>query len=140
MNDELKREIILDNYQNPFNKVETLEGDYDLITANITSCIDNFDIFLKIEDKILKEVYFKGEGCAISTASMSILLKSIINKEVNFIINFITNFQNMVNQLNYDEELLNEAIVFDNIYKQRSRIKCATLPYESLLNYLKERK
>ena len=56
MDNELRREIIMDNYMYPYNKeVPTDKNDYIKVNSNNESCIDNIDIYLKIEDNIIKK-------------------------------------------------------------------------------------
>ena len=55
MDRDLKRSIILDNYQNP-NMKHTSNEDYVKINTRNVSCIDNLDIYLKIENDIIKDV------------------------------------------------------------------------------------
>lgn len=131
MDKELKRQIMLEHYTNPFNKAKKGEG-YIKENANNISCIDNIDLYLKIENNVIKEAYFDGEACAISTSSTSIMLKNIIGKSIDEVLNYIDNFENMVYEKEYDKEILKEAIVYDEIYKQESRKTCATLPYVAL--------
>ena len=136
MDTEFKREIILDNFQKPFNKNGNDDLNYMKINSNNESCIDNIDIYVDIEDDIIKDIRFNGEACAISTASTSIMLKNIINKSVVDAKKYIENFMNMVNEKEYSEEELNEAIAFDEIYKQQNRKTCVTLPYVGILKIL----
>src|SRR5574344_1279427 len=112
MNPELKREIILDNYTSPFHKETKTEGFIKENAANL-SCIDNINIFIKIENN-------KIIGMTLEEAN-----------------NFITNFENMINEKPYDKDILGEAIVFDEIYKQESRKTCATLSYRGLDKIIK---
>ena len=65
MDRDLKRSIILDNYQNP-NMKHTSNEDYVKINTRNVSCIDNLDIYLKIEDNIIKDISFEGEACVTS--------------------------------------------------------------------------
>lgn len=136
MDTEFKREIILDNFQRPFNKDGTDDLNYTKINSNNESCIDNIDIYVDIKDGIIKDIRFNGEACAISTASTSIMLKNIINKSVVDAKKYIENFMNMVNEKEYCEKELNEAIAFDEIYKQQNRKTCVTLPYVGILKIL----
>ncbi|MDD2409136.1 MAG: SUF system NifU family Fe-S cluster assembly protein [Bacilli bacterium] len=131
MNTELKRQIMLDNYSNPFHK-ETKDKDYIKTNANNISCIDDINLFLKIENDIIIDAYFDGEACAISTSSTSIMLKNIINKNINDVKEYINNFENMIYEKEYNKDILKEALVYDEIYKQENRKTCATLPYEAL--------
>jgi len=129
MDTEFKKEIILDNYKNPFNKNGSDDLNYEKVNSNNISCIDNIDLYFDIKDNIIKDIRFNGEACAISTASTSIMLKNIIGKSITDAKTYIDNFLNMVNELEYDEELLGEGIAFDEIYKQANRKNCVTLPY-----------
>ena len=129
MDTELRREIILDNYKYPFNKDGNDSFGYQKINANNVSCVDDIDLYVDIKDNIIKDIRFNGEACAISTASTSIMLKNIIGKSITDAKTYIDNFLNMVNELEYDEELLGEGIAFDEIYKQQNRKNCVTLPY-----------
>lgn len=138
MDSEFKKEIILDNYNNPFNKDGSDELNYEKINSNSVSCIDDIDLYILIEDKIIKDIHFNGEACAISTASTSIMLKNIIGKSVEDALKFINNFEAMVNENDYNEELLNEAIAFDEVYKQANRKTCVTLPYKGIKKILEK--
>ena len=61
MNKEIKREIILDNYQNPVNRGLIDDKTYILKNTNSDSCIDNIDLMLKIVDnKIVDAKVLKG--------------------------------------------------------------------------------
>ena len=136
MDNNMKRTIILDNYENPFNKGLTNNNDYVKINANNDSCIDNFDLELKLVDGIIKDIHFDGEGCAISTSSTSVLLKLVIGKTKEEALKIINEYENMINEKEYDESVLDEANAYSEIYKQPSRKKCALLSYVNLKEYL----
>ena len=138
MDSEFKKEIILDNYKNPFNKDGNDELNYEKTNSNNASCIDNIDLYCKIEDGIIKDIHFNGEACAISTASTSIMLKNIIGKTVKEAMDYINNFTNMVEEKEYNEEMLKEGIAFDEVYKQQNRKTCVTLPYTGIKKILEK--
>jgi len=131
MDPEIKREIMLDNYQNPFHKKTPSEG-FIKSNGNNISCIDDINIYIKLNNDNIEEAYFDGEACAISTSSASIMLKNIIGKKVSKVLKYLDNFEKMVNEEVYDDQDFGEAIVYDEIYKQESRKNCATLPYAAL--------
>lgn len=140
MDVETKREILFDNYTNPYNKVDSeLEG-YLKVNSNNESCIDNINIYMKLEDKIIKDIKFSGEACAISTASTSIMIKNMIGMSIDDAISYVNNFMNMINEEPYDDDHFDEALVFDETYKQASRKTCATLPYRGIIKLLEENK
>lgn len=138
MDSNTKREIILDNYSHPFNKgIENTEG-YIKVNSNNESCIDNIDLYLQIEDDIIKDIKFDGEACAISTASTSIMIKNMIGSSIDEVEKYIDNFEAMLNEETYEDINFNEAIVFDETYKQGNRRTCVTLPYKGIKKAIKE--
>jgi nitrogen fixation NifU-like protein len=64
---ETKKELIMEHYTHPLNRLTVTEKDFIKVNTNSESCIDNIDLFVKIEDGIIKDMYFNGEACAIST-------------------------------------------------------------------------
>lgn len=126
MDRDLKRSIILDNYQSPNNK-HTSDDSYFKINTRNVSCIDNLDIYLKIEDNIIKDISFEGEACVISISSTNILTNLLIGKTKEEGIYLIDNYLKMINEEEYDKDLLEELLAYEDIYKQPARKKCATL-------------
>lgn len=132
MDPALKREIMLDNYENPTNRGLIEDESYIKVNTNNESCIDNLDIMYKIEDGKLIDVRFDGEACAISTSATSIMIKTLIGKTKEEIIEIAKNYENMINEKEYDSSILGELVVYNEIYLQANRKKCALLPFESL--------
>ena len=138
MDNEIKREIIMENYLHPFNK-ETIDNqEYLKVNTNNESCIDNLDLQILIESGKIKDIKFNGEACAISTASTSIMIKELIGKDVKDAIKFIQEFDKMVNEEEYTSDILGESIVFDDIFKQKNRKNCALLPYKGMIKVLED--
>ncbi len=137
MDKDIKRSIILDNYQNPNNK-RVSGTDYIKINTRNVSCIDNLDIYLKIENDIIKDVSFEGEACVISISSTNILSNLLIGKTKEEGIYLIDNYLKMINEEEYDKEVLKELLVFDDTSRQPSRIKCATLSANGIKKFLEE--
>jgi len=136
MDSNLRREIILDNYQNPMNRGLVNDDSYLRENTNNESCIDNLDIMMKVEDGIIKDIVFDGEACAISTSATSVMIRSLIGKSVDEAKNIILNYQNMIDEKEYDKELLGELNVYDEIYKQPNRKTCALLPSNAISQML----
>lgn len=136
MDNNIKRTIILDNYENPYNKGLTNDSSFYVVNANNESCIDNLDLEIKIENGIISDMHFDGEACAISTSSTSILLKLIIGKTIDEAINIINEYENMIDEKEYNADILEEAVVYSDTYKQPSRKKCALLSYQAIKDYL----
>lgn len=140
MDKEIRREIILDNYQNPVNRGLKEDDSYILKNTNNDSCIDNIDMMMKIENDIVVDAVFDGEACAICTSATSIMIKTLIGKTVKEAEEIIKNYQNMINEEEYDNNLLGELNVYDEIYMQPNRKTCALLPSRAVINIIKEYK
>ncbi len=128
MDSNLRREIILENYQEPLNRGLVEDESYLKVNTNSESCIDNLDFMMKIEDNVIKDIRFDGEACAISTSASSIMIQTLIGKTVKEAKDILNNYKNMIQEKEYDEKLLGELIVYDEISKQPNRINCALLP------------
>jgi nitrogen fixation NifU-like protein len=127
MDSNLRRSIILDNYNNPNNRQRHDNDDYIKNNSRNISCIDNIDVYVKIEDNTIKDITYEGEACAISISSSSIISNLLKDKTLEQAKEIINNYYNMIEEKEYNKELLEEANVFDEIYKQPSRKMCATL-------------
>ena len=140
MDSNLRREIIVDNYQNPTNKKAI--NDKEFITASTISdsCIDNITLFVKFKDNIIKDIYFDGEACAITTSATSIMIKKLIGKTISEAEELMQNYYGMIDEKDYNEEKLGELNVYSEIYKQPNRKKCAIFPFETLKKAILEYK
>jgi len=123
----LKRSIILDNYQDARNRGIPNEEGYIKINSNNDSCIDNIDIYVKLNNDVIEDIKFEGEACVIAISSTSILSELLIGKTILEANNILKNYYNMIEEHEYDRELLGECCVYDDIYKQPSRKTCVTL-------------
>ena len=132
MDSNLRREIIMDNYQDPMNRGLIEDDSYLKVNTNSESCIDNLDYMMKIDNGKIIDIRFDGEACAISTSATSIMIRSLIGKSIKEAKILLNNYKNMINEKEYDEELLGELIVYDEIYKQPNRKNCALLPTVAL--------
>lgn len=138
MEANLKRGIILDHYQNPRNKGLVEDESYLYADMNNESCIDEVEVQVKIEDNQIKDIHFDGEACAICTSSSSIMVETLTGKTVEEAVNILKNYANMLDEKEYDAEILEQAIVYDDIYKQPNRKKCALLPWWGIEKILGE--
>ena len=138
MDSELKREIILEHFGNPINKEEVLDENYEKFNTRNPNCIDNLDLYILFDKNIIKDIKFMGEACAISTASTSIMIKNLIGKNISEAKKYIEDFYHMCDEEEYNENNLNEALAFSDIYKQNNRKNCALLPYKGILKAIEE--
>ncbi len=138
MDSNLKKEIIMDHYLNPKNKITTNDKDYVKINTNNESCIDNLDIYILFKNNKIEDIKFDGEACAISTSSTSIMITNLIGMTLNEAEEYIENFEAMINEQPYNSEILKEANAYDDIYKQNNRKNCALLPYKGIKKAIAE--
>lgn len=140
MDEETKRDIIMENYLRPFNKeVPSNMDEYIKVNSSNESCIDNIDIYLKIEDNIVKDIKFMGEACAISTSATSIMIKTILNKDIGEVEKLIVSYDKMIEDGTTNSNL-GEAVVYNEIYKQQNRKHCALLPWIGIREAIKKYK
>lgn len=137
MDANLKREIIVDNVENPFHR--GIKDKENFIKANThnESCIDNIDLYVKIQDNKIIDAYFEGEACAITTSATSIMLKKIIGLTKEEARSLMKEYYQMIEEEAYNSDKLGELNVYSDISKQPSRKKCATLPFQTLEKTLK---
>ncbi len=141
MDDNLKRSIILEHYQNPKNRGLLNDDSYMKINMNNESCIDEVNLEVKVEDGIIKDIRFDGEACAMCISSSSIMISTLIGKTIEEAEEILHNFLNMLDEKEYNAEVLEEANVYSDTYKQPNRKKCVLLPWwgiEAILNKLEQ--
>ena len=140
MDSNLRREIIVDNYQNPVNRKKI--DDKSFVDACIVSdsCIDNITLYVKFKDDVIMDIYFEGEACAITTSATSIMIKKLIGKTIEEANILMDNYYNMIEEKECDKELLGELNAYEEIYMQPNRKKCAVFPFETLKKAIKKYK
>ena len=137
MDESLKRTILLDHYQNPRNKRTVEDKSYVSLHKASDSCIDDITVFMKFEDNKVLDVCYDGKGCTICISSCSIISELIKNKTIKDAINIIDNYLSMINEGEFDIDLLEEANAFDSLSKQPNRIKCGTIGVNAMLELLR---
>lgn len=138
MDENMKRSIILEHYSNPKNHGLIQDNSYIKVDTNNESCIDEIHLMVKIDNGKIVDARFDGEACAICTSSTSIMIDTLIGKSVEEAIQIYENFNKMLNEEKYDENILEQAVVYDDIYKQPNRKKCALLPWWGFEKVMKE--
>ena len=139
VDNDIKRSIILENYEDAKNRgIPENIGAYIKINSNNQSCIDNIDIYVKLDNDKISDIKFEGEACVIAISSTSILSDMLIGKSVDEAKEILKNYYNMIEEGEYDRDILGEALVYEDMYKQPSRKTCATLFARGISNIFKE--
>ena len=134
-----RREVIIDHYTNPRNRRRINDANYIVENTRNSSCIDNLDIYVNIVDDRIVDISFDGEACAISISSASIMTSNLKGKTIDEAIEYINNMEAMLSDKEYAEDILNEAIVYEDT-KNTSRKTCAWLPYAAVKKILENYK
>lgn len=132
MDSNLKRAIIVENAENPYHKGFNKQSDFLKANTHNESCIDNIDLYVKLENDRIIDAYFEGEACAITTSATSIMLKKIIGLTKQEARELIQEYYRMIEEEDYNHDILGELNVYFDISKQPSRKKCAILPFQTL--------
>jgi nitrogen fixation NifU-like protein len=138
---ELYQAVILDHNKKPrnFHKLEnanhTAEGFNPL-------CGDQLNIYLQLEDDLVKDISFEGSGCAIWKASASMMTQAVKGKTKQEVETLFDEFHRMVTG-NLDEENepnnLGRLKIFAGVREFPVRVKCATLSWHTMHAALEEK-
>lgn len=137
LTNDMMRQIIMDHYSHPSHKLTPQKDGYQKIHMNSDNCIDDLEIYLLIENNIITDACFDGVACTIATASTDIMCELLIGKNVEEAKNILEQYNHMIHEEPFDEDVLEEAIVFINTSKQAARIRCATIGWRGVDEILK---
>ncbi|WP_027121977.1 iron-sulfur cluster assembly scaffold protein [[Mycoplasma] imitans] len=134
----IRRQIIIDCYQNPKNYIKTPLNDpnYEVIKIKSDSCADQFDIYLLIKDDILVDLKFSGSGCIISQTTFDFLSKYLINKKIEEVKKLLSAYLEFIFKDKKNPILAEEFEIFSSVSMQSNRIICATINAKALNEYL----
>jgi nitrogen fixation NifU-like protein len=135
---ELYQQVILDHSRSPRNFLK-LDVANRIAEGHNPLCGDRVTVYLLLENDVIRDVSFQGEGCAISKASASMmteLLKGKTRAEAKAIFN---NFHDMVTTGTPNLDQLGKLAVFAGVNKFPARVKCAILPWHAIAATLEGR-
>ena len=133
--DELYQEVILDHGKNPRN-FNTPDDPTNKALGNNPLCGDQLTVYLKVNSGVVEDVAFIGRGCAISIASASMMTEFIKGKSEDEIKQIFNKFHEMCTEDASDKstiEELEKLQVLSGVREFPTRVKCATLPWHTLL-------
>ncbi len=139
LNSNMMRQIIMDHYSNPLNKHQPKSNDYIKVHMHSENCIDDLDIFLLVDNDKVIDACFDGVACTISTASTDIMCDLLKDKDFAKAKYIIAQYDQMIHEQPFDEDALEEAIVFINTSKQAARIRCAMIGWNAANEILKDK-
>ena len=141
MKEELKslyKKVILEHNKTPQYFYENKDAD-QILDAYNPVCGDRFQIYLKLENDRIKEVSFKGYGCAISKASISIMMENILGKNMNEVTKLYSEFNQVIHAKDGAEKFADSTFqVFAAAQSFPGRMDCVTLGWEELIRFIKK--
>ena len=139
LTNEMMRAVIMDHSSNPTNKHTPSSYGYEKVHMHSDNCIDDLDIYLKVVDDKVLDACFEGIACTISLSSTDIMCDLMKGKTIKEALYMIEQYQHMMHEEPFDDEVLDEAIVFINTSKQAARIRCATIGWNAANAILKDK-
>jgi len=138
---ELYQELILDHNKRPRNRGTLAEHDHEAEGYN-PICGDRVTITLILKDDVVEDIRFDGTGCAISTASASLMTEHVKGKTAEEVEEAFERFHQLVTGNPGEVELapeLGKLVVFSGVCEYPVRVKCATLAWHTLIAALADR-
>lgn len=138
---DLYQELILDHYKRPRNRRRPADANHTAEGRN-PLCGDRVDIFVRLEGDRVADAAFEGTGCAISTASASMMTEAIKGKTLGEAKSLFDKFHALVTGRLEDPAAgpdLGKLEVFSGVCQYPVRVKCATLAWHTLEAALADR-
>jgi nitrogen fixation NifU-like protein len=139
---ELYQQVILDHHRKPrnFHKLERANKQADGYNP---LCGDKVSVYLEVENGIIRDAGFIGAGCAISTASASMMTESLKGKTLSEAETLFDRFHKLVTgdaAADSDASALGKLAVFSGVREYPVRVKCASLAWHTMHAALEGRK
>ena len=135
MVDDLYQEIILDHSKRPRN-CHPMEDANRKAEGYNPLCGDKLKLYLKMDGDIVADVSFVGSGCAISTASASLMTESLKGKTREEALKLLDKFHELLTTDVAVTKDLGKLVVFCGVRDYPARVKCATLAWHTLKSAL----
>jgi nitrogen fixation NifU-like protein len=127
---DLYQEVILDHNRTPRN-FGSLQNANRKSEGHNPLCGDRVSVFLRVEGDRIEDIAFQGSGCAISTASASLMTEALKGTTVEEARRLFHGFHDLLTT-GGDSEALGKLAVFAGVREYPIRIKCATLAWHAV--------
>lgn len=135
MIDDLYQETILDHSKRPRN-YHPMEDATRKAEGYNPLCGDKLRLYLKMDGDIVQDASFEGSGCAISTASASLMTDSLKGKTRAEAMKLMEKFHDLLTTDTPAAKDLGKLVVFCGVRDYPARVKCATLAWHTLKSAL----
>jgi nitrogen fixation protein NifU and related proteins len=127
---DLYQELIIDHSRRPRN-FRRIEGATHQAQGFNPLCGDKVKVYVDLEDGVLRDISFQGEGCAISKASASLMTEAIKGKSKAEAEQMFSRFRDLATGSGHGSDL-GKLAVFSGLRGFPTRVKCATLVWHTL--------
>jgi len=129
--DDLYRRVIMDHYKNPRNRGKFEDGAVT-IDLNNPTCGDRISLQLKVENGVVADAKYTGEGCSISMSSASMMTDAVKGRTLDEAISLADRFSSLMKGEAVDFDEYEDIEALSGVNKFPARIKCATLAWNAL--------
>jgi nitrogen fixation NifU-like protein len=135
MLNELYQEIIIDHSRRPRN-CHSMDDATRKVEGYNPLCGDKLAVYVKMNDNVVSDISFVGSGCAISTASASLMTESVKGKTREEAEAILARFHDLLTKEKASAASLGKLAVFCGVREFPARVKCATLAWHTLRSAL----
>lgn len=129
---DLYQELILDHNRHPLNRRHIAAADRRAEGHN-PLCGDQVSIELVVRDGVIEDVAFEGQGCAISTASASLMTEAVKGRSLGEAKALFARFHDLVTDDSASDEGLGKLGAFAGVRRYPARVKCAILAWHTMI-------
>jgi nitrogen fixation NifU-like protein len=135
---DLYQEVILDHNKQPRN-FRAIDSASHQANGHNPLCGDQVTIYLAVKDGVIEDISFQGRGCAISTASASLMTTILKGKTLAEAEQLFGKFHDMVTTDDDPPGDMGKLAVLSGVREYPSRVKCATLAWHAMQAALENR-
>ena len=129
---ELYRDVILDHNRRPrnFGRIEPSDGHAD---GHNPLCGDRLTVWLRLKDDRIEDIRFEGKGCAISTASASLMTEAVKGKDRQTVQSLYGRVHSLLTRQDaVPDASLGKLAALSGVREFPARVKCASLCWHTL--------
>lgn len=141
--DSMYQEIILDHYKHPQHRGLSEPFDAEVHHVNPT-CGDEITLRVRLDDGVIADLGWDGDGCSISQASSSVMSGLVVGKSIAEALRLQQRFLELMQSRGTaelgeaDEAQLEDAVAFEGVAKYPARVKCALLGWMAMKSAVAE--
>jgi len=130
---ELYQEVIFDHNRSPRN-FHVMDDANRTADGHNPLCGDLLTVYAKVNDGVVEDVSFVGQGCAISTASASLMTEAVKGKSLEDVESLFRDIHMMLTEAHPEGRDFGKLEVLSGVREFPARVKCASLAWHTLHN------